>query len=174
MRKRSRTVQPLSSDLTFQDVAIDTMTNPQIIRITLKTSKTDPFREGADIHIQRTNNNLCPVAALLAWLVKRGNAPGPLFHFASGTPLTRAKFVAELKRAICTTGKSAQGFSGHSFRSGAATTAANIGISDAHIKVLGRWKSAAYQRYIKPSPESLAELRGKMTDPRHPHGATKR
>ena len=108
-----------------QDVAIDTISNPQVIRVTLKTSKTNPFREGADTHIQRTNNNLCPVAALLAWLVKRSNTPGPLFLFASGAPFTRAKFVVELKKAICTMGKSIQGFSGHSFRSRAATTAVN-------------------------------------------------
>ena len=36
-------------------------------------------------------------------------------------------------------------YSGHSFRSGAATTAAKQGISDATIKMLGRWKSSAYQ-----------------------------
>ena len=101
-----------SSDLTFQDVAIDSIMNPQVIRITLKTSKTDPFKQGADICIQRTDSNLCPVAALLAWLVERGNAPGPLFFFASGAPLTRARFVTELKGAITSTGKSGQGSQG--------------------------------------------------------------
>lgn len=163
--KNPRQFNP-SSDLSFQDVAIDSIDHPQVIRITLKTSKTDPFKEGAEIHIRRTNNDLCPVAALLAWLVKRGNAPGPLFHFASGTPLTRANFVGELKRAINAIGMNAERFSGHSFRAGAATTAANNGMADVHIKLLGRWKSLAYQRYIKPSPANLASLRGSITIPR--------
>ena len=47
-------------------------------------------------------------------------------------------------------------YSGHSFRSGAATTAATQGISDTTIKMLGRWKSSAYQVYIKTPRKQLA------------------
>lgn len=36
-------------------------------------------------------------------------------------------------------------YSGHSFRSGAATTAAKRGLGDATIEMLGRWQSNAYQ-----------------------------
>ena len=155
-----------SAELAFQDVAVDDIRNPQAIKMTIKASKTDPFREGVDIQFQRTNNDLCPVAALLTWLVNRGSAPGPLFQFSSGAPLTRATFVVELKKAITESGHSPEGFSGHSFRAGAATTAANNGISDAHIKLLGRWKSSAYQRYIRPSPSNVANLWGKIADSR--------
>jgi len=77
--------------------------------------------------------------------------------------LTRAAFVNNLKLAITQAGMNAEGFSGHSFRSGAATTAATRGLPDSQIKQLGRWKSAAYLRYIKPSPQHLAALSKSLT-----------
>jgi len=46
----------------------------------------------------------------------------------------------------------------HSFHVGAATTAAQVHIPEAHIKMLGRWYSDAYQQYIKTPPRQLAQL----------------
>lgn len=46
----------------------------------------------------------------------------------------------------------------HSFRIGAATVARNAGMSIVDIKSLGRWKSDAYQHYIRTSPKELASL----------------
>ena len=40
-------------------------------------------------------------------------------------------------------------YKGHSFRIGAASHAADRGLSDAQIRVLGRWKSNAFHRYIR-------------------------
>ena len=50
----------------------------------------------------------------------------------------------------------------HSFRIGAATSAIETGISDVQVKMLGRWKSNAYQRYVRTSPEKLASLSKKL------------
>ena len=152
-----------TSDLAVNDVTLDSITNPQVIRIHLKVSKTDPFREGTDIYIARTGDDLCPVAALLTWLVRRGIQQGPLFHFQRGLPLTRPKFVTELRQALKASGTNPENFSGHNFRSGAATTASSQGISDAQIKLLGRWRSSAYQRYIKPSSSQLARLSSRLS-----------
>ena len=145
-------------DLTPQDIAIDNIINPQVLKVHIKYSKTDPFRVGSDIFIAKTDNDLCPVAAVLAWLVRRGNNPGPLFVFRAGVPLTRASFVQVLKEALVAANIEPEGFTGHSFRIGAATSAADRGMTADHIKQLGRWKSEAYQRYIRPSPQRLAGL----------------
>ena len=52
----------------------------------------------------------------------------------------------------------AKNFAGHSFRIGAATTAAQCGIQNALIKTLGRWESSAYTRYIRTAPEVLYKV----------------
>ena len=145
-----------ATDLTFADVAVDNYQNPSPIRIHLKSSKTDQFGKGTNILLARTKDQLCPVAALLHWLVQRGNAPGPLVSFASRAPLTRPQLVASLRAAISAVGGVASDFSGHSFRSGAATTATQLNIPDSQIQLLGRWKSNAFQRYIKPPATRLA------------------
>ena len=75
-----------TTDLAVDSVAIDSIHDPHIVRIHLRKSKTDPFRQGATISLPRTEDDLCPVATILTWLVYRGNSPGPLFLFQSGAP----------------------------------------------------------------------------------------
>ena len=107
-------------ELAFHDVAVDNLANPTEIQVRLKRSKTDVSRQGTLIHIGRTDDDLCPVAALLSWMVTRGNRPGPLFYFASGKPLSRSTFVREFRQAVSEAGVSPNGYSGHSFRSSLA------------------------------------------------------
>ena len=104
-----------------------------------------------------SGNSICAVRALLHYLHARGS--GPLFRHQNGLPLTRTTLTLWLKNAVSRAGVEGN-FSGHSFRIGAATSAATAGIPDHLIKTLGRWFSNAYQLYIKtPSHvlESVAE-----------------
>lgn len=144
--------------LSFRDVVVDNPAHPQSLQVKIKASKTDPFRQGVAIYVGRTNQSLCPVAALLAYMVMRGNSPGPLFRFQNGRHLTRPRFVKEIRVALALAGIDPAPYSGHSFRIGAATTAAQKGVSDSTIKMLGRWKSSAYQLYIKTPREKLAQV----------------
>ena len=98
---------------------------------------------GVDIVVGKTGGPLCPVTAVLDYLLARGAGPGPLFRFKNGKPLTRAWLVAHVREALQRAGIDSASYSRHSFRSGAATTAAKIGVEDSTIKMLGRWKSNA-------------------------------
>ena len=62
----------------MQDIAIDDHSNPLMLFVHLKSSKCDQIRQGITLYVGRTNAQLCPVAAVLAYLVVRGNNPGPL------------------------------------------------------------------------------------------------
>lgn len=150
------------SHLTFNDVAVDSLSKPSVLQVRLKASKTDPFCLRVNIYVGRTGNSLCPVSAVLHYMVARGPGPGPFFRFDDGTP--RSKFVQKVKTALTSAGVDCSGYSSHSFRSGAATTAAKQGISDAAIKMLGRWKSNAYQIYIKTPKDQLAAYSRRLGD----------
>ena len=145
-----------SSHLTFGDVTVDDISTPQIVKLRLKASKTDPFRKGVEIVLGRTNNSLCPVAALLSYLAKRGNKPGFLFLFVDDRPLTKSRFILKIREALSHLGIDSSQYAGHSFRIGAATTAAAQGIPDSVIQMLGRWRSSAYQLYIRTPKDKLA------------------
>ena len=142
--------------LSRADIAIDHPTHPEVMRVTIKQSKTDPFRQGIQLFIGRTNSDICPVRALLNYLVERGPSEGPLFIFPDGSFLTRQRLVEAVRRALDRAGLNASHYSGHSFRIGAATTAAKKGMEDSVIKTLGRWRSLAYLEYIRIPREQLA------------------
>ena len=65
-------------------------------------------------------------------MASRGDSPGPLFHFENGRQLSLA-----LRWVLTHSGVDASCFSGHSFRIGAATTAAQKGVKDSVIKMVG-------------------------------------
>ena len=169
MRSGEFTCSPSGSDvdcaLMVSDVAIDSRTNPQVLSIFLRKSKTDPFGEGTHLYMGRTGTLLCPVSALLAYLAVRPNAPGPLFVFEDGTPLSRVQLVAHLREVLSQIGEEVATFSGHSFRIGAATTAARAGFSDSFIQTLGRWKSLAFTTYIRTPIEDVIAASTTLASP---------
>ena len=144
--------------LSLSDVAIDNRLSPSVVQLTIKQSKTDPFRQGAQLYLGQTEAEVCPVGAVLAFLAIRGALPGPLFTTDNGQYLTRERFAGLLSKTLLAAGVSDKGYTTHSFHIGAATTAKEAGISDVHIKMLGRWKSEAYQLYVRTPRDRLAKL----------------
>lgn len=147
-----------SSHLSYDDISVNNSENPTIVAIFLKRSKTDPFRKGVTITVGQTKDDICPVAALLAYMARRGPKPGPLFMWQDRRPLKRSQFVEAVRKALTAANLPADQFAGHSFRIGAATTAASVGIEDSLIQTLGRWKSTAYLLYIRLDPSKLAAV----------------
>ncbi len=148
--------------LTPKDVSVDCPRKPTTMKVTIKTSKTDPFRRGVDIFMGKTDTDLCPVTAMLRYLLERGWGAGPLFIFKDGRFLTRQRLVGAIREALQAAGMDPRKFGGHSFRIGAATTAAAVGMEDAVIKTLGRWRSLAYLEYIKIPRVQLANYSKKL------------
>lgn len=143
--------------LQLPDVSFDCHDQPVCLRIHIKASKTDPFRQGCHIYIGRGTQHLCAVQAMAAYLNMRGNNAGPLFLLSSGKPLSR-HLLSSWLQSIFSKANHPGKFNTHSFRIGAATVAARNGVPDHVIKVLGRWASDSYTLYTRTSPESLAKI----------------
>ena len=101
----------------------------------------DQAHKGVKIVIGKTGDDLCPVIALLRYLAKRGDCPRPLFMCSNGKPLMKTRFVTEVCSALTKAKLPARDYAGHSFRIGAATIAAVVGLEDSLVQMLGRWKS---------------------------------
>lgn len=145
---------------------IPNITDPSHIRLTLPASKTDPFRKGVSILIARAPPEAASTCAVLALrsLFLRDPQPlsSPLFREGSGCALTRKSFISVLKTRITQIGLDPSKYSGHSFRRGAASSAATAGYSDYEIQLLGRWRSDAYKLYLEVPAERLLHLSSRM------------
>ena len=140
------------------DIRVDSRSNPTFLMVTLRGSKTDPFGLGCTLYVGRSRAQVCPVAAVLSYLACRPSVPGPLFVHADGTQLTRSQLVTSVRVALQEVGMDTSRFSGHSFRIGAASVAAQAGLPDSLIQTLGRWKSSAFLRYIRTPPSTLLSI----------------
>lgn len=124
----------------------------------IKRSKTDQLHHGEEVHISQSGGQLCPVTAMRRYMKSRKQQRrnrDPLFIFSNSKPLTRHSCLKHLRHFLEKAGYSPQLFNTHSFRIGAATHAAHLGMPSHHIKLLGRWHSTAYQRYTRSCASTL-------------------
>ena len=78
--------------MTPRDITVDDLHRPTMLKIHVKSSKTDPTRKGVDLFVGRTWNSLCPVVAMLWYLSMRGIDDGPLFWGGEWEPIVVAEF----------------------------------------------------------------------------------
>ena len=75
----------------------------------------DQFRQGMAIVLGATEVELCPVAALLDFLGKRGGSLGPVFINTDATPMRRRQFASKVQEALTLPGSTEATLMGTAF-----------------------------------------------------------
>ena len=127
------------------------------LKINLKRSKTDQFGEGSVKGLPYFNNSqYCPVLSLKKWIEISNIESGPLFRrFSKGSKLTDNRLTDQtiallIKKYLKLAGIESKNYSGHSLRSGFATSAAESGAEERSIMAMTGHKSTEMvRRYIK-------------------------
>ena len=127
------------------------------LKINLRRSKTDQFGEGSLKALPYFDNSqYCPVKSLQNWLEISNIKTGPLFRrFTKGSKLSENRLTDQtvallIKEYLKLAGIDGKNYSGHSLRSGFATSAAESGAEERSIMAMTGHKSTEMvRRYIK-------------------------
>ncbi len=127
------------------------------LKINIKKSKTDQFGEGLVKGLPYfENSKYCPVISLKKWIKISNITSGPLFkRFTKGSNLSKNRLTDQtvallIKDYLNLAGKDNKNYSGHSLRSGFATSAAESGAEERSIMAMTGHKSTEMvRRYIK-------------------------
>jgi integrase len=124
--------------------------------ITLRRSKTDQDGNGRKVGIPLGRSKWCPVAALECWLEATRIEHGPIFRrvdrhgrVSAERPSGEAVCLVVRER-VAAAGYDPSSFSGHSLRSGLATSAVQAGVSTLKIRgQTGHASDAMLARYVR-------------------------
>ena len=127
------------------------------LKINIKRSKTDQFGEGSKKALPYFDNSqYCPVVSLQKWIKISNISSGPLFRrFSKGSKLSENRLTDQtvallIKAYLQLAGIDSKNYSGHSLRSGFATSAAESGAEERSIMAMTGHKSTEMvRRYIK-------------------------
>ena len=130
---------------------------PEGLKINIKRSKTDQFGEGFTKALPYFDSSqYCPVISLKNWLDISKITSGPLFRrFLKGSKLSEKRLTDQtvailIKEYLNLAGINSKNYSGHSLRSGFATSAAESGVEERNIMAMTGHKSTEMvRRYIK-------------------------
>jgi site-specific recombinase XerD len=130
---------------------------PEGLKINLKRSKTDQFGEGFIKALPYFDTpQYCPVISLKNWLDISKIISGPVFkRFVKGSKLSENRLTDQtvaliIKKYLNLAGINSKHYSGHSLRSGFATSAAESGVEERSIMAMTGHKSTEMvRRYIK-------------------------
>ena len=127
------------------------------VKIDIRRSKTDQFGEGSVKALPYFDNSkYCPVVSLKKWISVSEINSGSLFRrFLKGSKLSEKRLTDQtvallIKEYLQLTGIDSRNYSGHSLRSGFATSAAEAGAEERSIMAMTGHKSTEMvRRYIK-------------------------
>ena len=127
------------------------------LKISVRRSKTDQFGKGTVKALPYfDNSNYCPVTSLKNWIKVASINSGPLFRrFTKGLSLSKNRLTDQsvaliIKSYLKLAGIDSKNYSGHSLRSGFATSAAESGAEERSImSMTGHKSSEMVRRYIK-------------------------
>jgi len=127
------------------------------LKINLRRSKTDQFGEGFTKALPYFDNTqYCPVLSLKKWIEISKITSGAVFRrFSKGSKLSENRLTDQtvallIKKYLNLAGIDSKNFSGHSLRSGFATSAAESGVEERTIMAMtGHKSSEMVRRYIK-------------------------
>jgi|TARA_B110000027_G_scaffold62507_1_gene67171 site-specific recombinase XerD len=127
------------------------------LKIQIRRSKTDQFGEGSVKALPYFDNSkYCPVISLKNWLKISKISNGALFRrFVKGSKLSENRLTDQtvallIKEYLRLAGIESKNYSGHSLRSGFATSAAESGAEERSIMAMTGHKSTEMvRRYIK-------------------------
>ena len=130
---------------------------PEGLKINIKRSKTDQFGEGFIKALPYFDNSqYCPVVSLKNWIEISRISSGPVFRrFIKGSKLSENRLTDQtvallIKEYLNLAGIDSKEYSGHSLRSGFATSAAESGVEERSIMAMTGHKSTEMvRRYIK-------------------------
>ena len=135
---------------------VPSLASAQHIVVTLRSSKTDSFRLGQSLITARTASQICVVTAMQHYFQLVAPSSGPSFLF----PVRQAPY--QVSGHFPPTGF--HSLKGHTFRVGAASTTAAVGLPDWLIKIMDRWSSDWYQLYIRTPRELLLSAAPRMAN----------
>ena len=139
---------------------VDSSSNVVSLKITFLSYKHNYNQHPFSVIVNK-QFQFCPVDILLGYLSKWGLKPGFLYVLSNQKPVSHNYFTKQLAFALKLCNLNPDVYKGHSFRIGAASHAADRGMSDAQIRSLGRWRSNAFLKYMTSFPFFLTLLTGK-------------
>lgn len=133
------------------DVSVSSDSSAPSIKMVLRHYKTQVDNHPVSLQLisKNVSSRYCPVLAVKQYLKVFTHTEGPLFQMSNGHPVMYTLVSQRLNQALTFAGLDPGLYKGHSFRIGAATEAAKLGLSESVIQRLGRWNSNAVQRYIR-------------------------
>ena len=153
---RPKTVNSFDSATTL--LWSDVTTTATALMLHIRASKTDPFHHGCTITIGATATSTCPLNAVQPYRAIHQHQPSsPAFTFQDGSLLTRQRLTILLREIFLRAGFDPDKYASHSFRIGAATTAAAAGLPQWQIQAMGRWTSDCYSHYIRIPQSTLIQ-----------------